>query len=30
MGEVRPVHLSGEESKDAEGDPDANPRRQAL
>ena len=30
LGEVGPVHLSGQESEDAEGDPDANPRRQAL
>jgi hypothetical protein len=28
--EVGPVHLSGQESENAEGDPDANPRRQAL
>ena len=28
--EIRPVYLSRQEAEDAEGDPDANPRRQAL
>ena len=30
LSEVRPVHLSGQEAEDAEGDPDADPRRQAF
>jgi hypothetical protein len=30
LREVRPVHLSGQEAEDAEGDPDADPWREAL
>jgi hypothetical protein len=30
LGKIRPVHLSGQESENAEGDPDADPGRKAL